>query len=93
MTKEESLEKELDYVLKNFKENLLIVYEYKKKRAQNVNELLEDYLCVAKEFELNLKKSSQYNSQIEVGIHYDISEKVDTLPENIQKLVDKKIKN
>lgn len=90
MSINKDLEIELDKVLKNFKENLLIIHEYKQKRAQTANEMLEDYLCVVKEAEFNLKKISLNEPLINVGIRYDILEKGYTLPKNIQNLIDER---
>jgi hypothetical protein len=87
---EDNLEKELDLVLKNFKENLLIIYDYKQKRATTANQMLEDYLCVAKEAELNLKRVSPNTAPVNVGIRYDILEKGYTLPKSIQDLIEKR---
>jgi len=91
MTIDKDLEKEIDSVLKNFKENLLIVHEYKQKRAKTANEMLEDYLCVTKEFELTIGQKPPSTSPISVGIRYDILEKAYTLPKKIQDLIDNKV--
>lgn len=90
MSIDKKLEDELDKVLKNFKENLLIVHEYKQRRATTANEMIEDYLCVAKEAELNMKPNFLNEPLINVGIRYDILEKGYTLPKRIQDLIDKR---
>lgn len=87
---DKEVENELDKFLLKIKESLLIINEYKQRRANSINELLEDYLCVAKEAELNLKRISPNTAPVNVGIRYDILEKGYTLPKSIQDLIEKR---
>ena len=89
MKNREQIEIEIDSFLKTFKTAALQIHDYKK-RANNIIELLEDYLCVRKEAEIIFTTPSRHISPVDVGIRYDILERGNNLPKKIQDLIDSK---
>ena len=83
MKNREQIEIEIDSFLKTFKTAALQIHDYKK-RANNIIELLEDYLCIFKEAVLNIERPPEYTFPVSVDIRYDISKMGDTLLKSVQ---------
>ena len=83
MKNREQIEIEIDSFLKIFQTAALQIHDYKK-RANNIIELLEDYLCIFKEAILNIERPPEYTFPVNVDIRYDISKMGDTPLKNVE---------